>query len=102
MDEQDVLRHLLEVESNAASLVNDAQAEADKRVSENEKQNRSRFDALYNEEVSVLEKDYQENITKVKSEYAENLKSYQESFNSGNINTEAFTALVESSLFKGR
>ena len=102
MDEQDVLRHLLEVESNAASLVNDAQAEADKRVAENEKQNRSRFDDKYNQEVSLLEKNYQDAISKVKDEYDEDLRAYRESFKNEKINRDAFIGLAESFLFKGQ
>jgi F0F1-type ATP synthase membrane subunit b/b' len=101
MDEQDMLRHLLEVESDAASLVNDAQVEADKRVAENEKQYRSRFDDRYNQEVSILEKDYQEAISKVKSDYNEGLKSYRESIHTEKIDTNTFTRLAESFLFKG-
>ncbi len=100
MDEQDMLRHLLEVESEAASLVNDAQVEADKRVAENEKLYRSRFDDLYGKEVSLLEKSYQEAVSKVKSDYDEDLKDYRKSFENESIHHEAFISLAESFLFK--
>ena len=100
MDEQDMLRHLLEVESDAASLVNDAQVEADKRVAENEKLYRSRFDDLYGKEVSLLEKSYQEAVSKVKNDYDEDLKTYRKSFENEKINHEAFVSLAEFFLLK--
>jgi F0F1-type ATP synthase membrane subunit b/b' len=102
MDEQDMLRHLLDVESNAAALVNDAQVEADKRVAENEKEHRSRFDDRYNQEVSVLEKNYQDALSEVKREYDETLNIYRESVSRENINQNAFVNIAESFLFKGK
>jgi F0F1-type ATP synthase membrane subunit b/b' len=102
MDEQDMLRHLLEVESDAAALVHDAQSEADRRVAENEKEHRSRFDNRYEKEVSLLEKDYQEAIVKVKADYDKDLNAYRESFQNENVNNEAFVKIAESFLFKGK
>ncbi len=101
MDEQDMLRHLLEVESEAASLVNDAQIEADKRVAENEKQHRSRFDDQYSKEVSLLEENYRNALSEVRNRYDEELKAYRESFEHEKIDHEAFVSLAESFLFKG-
>jgi F0F1-type ATP synthase membrane subunit b/b' len=41
-EDKDVLQHLLHLEAEASALVDDAQAEADRRVSEGEKQNRAK------------------------------------------------------------
>lgn len=101
MNEQDMLHHLLEVESEAASLVHDAQAEADKRVAENEKQNRSRFDDHYTQEVALLEKDYQDAIAKVKHEYNEELDAYRAGFQNRTVDNEGFITLARSFLFEG-
>ncbi len=101
MDEQDILHHLLEVESEAASLVYDAQVEADKRVAENEKQNRSRFDDQYTQAVALLEKDYQNAIAKVKHEYDEELDTYRAGFKNRTVNNENFITLAQLFLFEG-
>ena len=50
MDNTEVLGHLLKIESEAAVLVNEAQAEADKRVTEAEKILRSGFDERFSAE----------------------------------------------------
>lgn len=101
MDEQGMLRHLLEIESDAASLVFDAQSEADRRVAENEKVYRSRFDNRYEEEVSLLEKKYQDAVSQVKAQYDEELRVYREMVQSEKLNQDAFVKLAESFLFKG-
>jgi regulator of protease activity HflC (stomatin/prohibitin superfamily) len=102
MDEQDVLRHLLAVEAEASALVDDAQAEADRRVTEGEKQNRLLYDEQYGRETARLEAQYGENIERVKADYKKQLDSYRESLDAMPVNTEAFIRAVESFLEKDR
>jgi F0F1-type ATP synthase membrane subunit b/b' len=96
MDEEGVLRHLLEVEAKASTLVDDAQAEADRRIAENERQNRSRYDERYSQEAAELDAAYEKEIAAVKLEYQRQLDEYRESLGAMPVYTDAFSGLVES------
>ena len=100
MDEQEVLQHLLDLENRAAGLVNDAQAEADRRLSEGEKQNRAHYDEVYSAEVAELEASYTRNIAAVKEDYSSQLKTYLEGLSSVPLDRAAFSSLAEKLLFK--
>ena len=100
MDDHEVLQHLLNLESKAAGLVNDAQAEADRRVSEGEKQNRAHYDEVYSVEAAELEASYAQNIARVKKDYSTQLQEYQESLKSIPLDRAAFSSLAEKLLFK--
>jgi vacuolar-type H+-ATPase subunit H len=58
MDNNEVLDHLLKIEAEAAALVDEAQAEADTRITEAEKQNRAAYDKRFIEENQRLEKSF--------------------------------------------
>ncbi|MDR2068662.1 MAG: hypothetical protein LBP71_02205 [Spirochaetaceae bacterium] len=102
MDEQDVLRHLLEVEAEASALVDNAQAEADRRITEGEKQNRLLYDERYSRETARLEAQYAEKILQVKEDYKKQLDSYRDSLDAIPVHTEVFSRLVENCLRQGR
>jgi hypothetical protein len=95
MDDQVVLGHLLQIESEAAALVNDSQAEADRRTAEGEEQNRAVFEKRYGDESAGLEAEYQKEITKVKDQYQKELETYREKLNTRNSDTGRFSALME-------
>ena len=95
MDDQEVLQHLLKLEAEAAALVNDAQAEADRRVSEGEKQNRVQYDEVYAREVEVLEESQVKNLAAVKEEYRKQLDMYRESLKAISPDMGAFSSLTE-------
>jgi selenocysteine lyase/cysteine desulfurase len=99
LPEQDVLRHLLELESQASALVDDAQAEADRRVSENEKENRARYDEQYGREAAELNGNYEKQVQAVKEEYQRQLEAYRDSITALPVHGDAFAALAESLLF---
>ncbi|MDR3167234.1 MAG: hypothetical protein LBT93_04765 [Treponema sp.] len=98
--EQNILQHLLQVESEAAALVDDAQAEADRRLAEGEKQNRQQYDDRYSREVAELETRFKEEIAAVKEDYRKELEDYRESLERMAVNTENFSRLAESLLFE--
>ena len=101
MDDQEVLQHLLNLESKAAALVTDAQAEADRRVSEGEQQNRAHYDEVYSAEVAELEASYTRNIARVREDYSTQLEEYMESVKSVSLDKAAFSSLAEKLLFDG-
>ncbi|MDR2111285.1 MAG: hypothetical protein LBP32_08240 [Spirochaetaceae bacterium] len=101
-DERNILNHLLEVEADAAALVDDAQAEADRRIAEAEKENRSRYDERYAREVAGLNEGYEREIAAVKEEYRRQLEAYRRSLDGMAVNNDDFFRLVESCLIKAR
>jgi len=96
MDNNEVLDHLLKIESEAAALVNDAQAEADKRIMEAEKQNRAAYDKRFCEENERLEKEFLQTKELARQEYLKELETYKEKISSVPINNERFSDLLDS------
>jgi hypothetical protein len=90
-----VLRHLLDLETRAALLVGDAQAEADRRVAEGEKSSRARYDEVYAAEVAALETAYAEETAAIKADYKRQLDAYREGIRAMPLNHGAFSALAE-------
>lgn len=95
MDDSELLRHLLDLESEAAALVDDAQAEADRRVAEGEKKNRERHDEVYAEEVRALEASFTETVADTKNKARKQLEAYEAQLKAAPCNTEAFFSLAE-------
>jgi ADP-glucose pyrophosphorylase len=98
--EQDVLHHLLEVESAASALVNDAQAEADRRVTEGEKKCRAAYDEQYGQEVRTLDAQYEKEIALIKEDYNKQLEAYREGLARMPRQKETFCRLAESLLVR--
>jgi hypothetical protein len=99
--DRDILQRLLKVESDAAVLVDDAQAEADRRIVEGEKESRARYDERYNQEAARLDGDYARTIQAAKEDYRKQLDAYRESLNGMPVRKDDFFALVERLLFGG-
>ena len=100
MEDQEILQHLLSLEAQAAALVNEAQAEADRRVAEGEKQNRAIHDEAYAREVEGLESDYAQNLASIKENYQRQLDEYRDSLKNVTLNTGAFFSMAEDLLIK--
>ncbi len=77
MDDQDVLQHLLAVESAAAALVDDAQQEADRRIAESEKKVRQTHDEQYGSRLAALEAEYLRHEADTGAEYRRTLDQYR-------------------------
>jgi vacuolar-type H+-ATPase subunit H len=98
MDDSGILQHLLEIEGKAATLVDGAQAEADRRIKEAEEQNRLAFDEAYQKLTVELEEEYKKSIDAVKAEYEKNLDEYRAGLENMPKNQEEFSALLRSFL----
>jgi len=101
MDNDEVLGHLLKIESEASALVNDAQAEADRRVLEAEKQNHAAFDERYHRENERLESEYNAFREKVQGQYQAELDAYKEKISSIEVNVNRFSALLDKLVMEG-
>jgi vacuolar-type H+-ATPase subunit H len=91
---RDVLNHLLKVEADAAALVDEAQAEADRRVSEGEKQNRSRYEQRYGQNAAALDAAYIREIEEAKEKYQKELDAYRDRLHHISADKTAFSALM--------
>jgi len=101
MENHEILQRLLEIEGKAATLVDDAQAEADKRVSEGEKQHRARYDEQYAREVQALEEAFSRDVALAKEDYRRQLEEYHNSLKALPPDTKAFFSLAEKLLVSG-
>ena len=92
--DSNILHHLLTLESEASSLVDDAQAEADRRLVEAENERRIVFEKSYAEEVEKLEKIFNEEITAAKAAYKNELSSYRDELKAQPLDMAAFSQLA--------
>ncbi len=102
MDDRDIIHHLLAVESEAASLALDAEAEADRRVAERERAARSVYDAAYSARVAQLEEEARREAEAVLNEYRQDLEAYRASLEKAPTDGGSFTRLVENLFFGER
>jgi hypothetical protein len=98
--DQDVLRHLLNIEAGAQSLVDDAQAEADRRRAEAEKQNRARYEEQYTREAAILDSRYESEIGAIKAGYNGRLEEYRLSLEAREPDYAGFYRLLDGFLGK--
>jgi vacuolar-type H+-ATPase subunit H len=101
-DSGDVLQHLLEIETQAAALVDDAQIEADKRIKASEERNRERYEEEYRRRVEQLEAEYREKIGIAKVEYQAKLDVYRKNLDAMTLYFNDFSCLAEKLLFGDR
>jgi regulator of protease activity HflC (stomatin/prohibitin superfamily) len=96
MDNNEVLDHLLKIEAEAAALVNEAQAEADKRITEAEKQNRAAYDKRFVEENQRLEKGFLQSKELAREQFRKELETYKEKISSVHVDNDRFSSLLDS------
>jgi vacuolar-type H+-ATPase subunit H len=94
MDNVNTLDHLLQIETRASALVNDAQAEADRRIHENEEKNHTLYEERYRAKVQELEASLKEEKEKIKIRYQKELDEYREEISMVDVNVESFSALL--------
>jgi len=94
MENASTLDHLLQIEAKAASLVNDAQAEADRRIHESEEKNRASYEERFRLEVQKQEASLKNEIEKTRKEYQKELYEYRLEISGINNNVENFCALL--------
>jgi F0F1-type ATP synthase membrane subunit b/b' len=93
-----VLEHLLRIEAEATALVDEAQAEADRRVAEGEKQSRLRYEERYAMKAAEMEAAHNKEIGNIRERYERQLAAYRESLTAITADNNRFKAMVESFL----
>jgi vacuolar-type H+-ATPase subunit H len=94
MDNNEVLGDLLKIESEAAALVDDAQAEADRRILEAEKQNHAAYEKHYADEGEKREYEFRSSQERVRQQYQTELETYRNTIAAINSDTGQFSALL--------
>ena len=97
--EIDAINHLLEVEKNASTLINDAAMEAERRLSQARAKYNSEYKARYDEVASKLESEYQNNHKQIEDKYNKDIETYKESLAAKPQNSEAFSSLLDKLIF---
>jgi len=92
------LDHLLEIEANAAALVNDAQSEADRRIRENDEKNRVLFDEKIKSEIQKNQSLLNSEIEKIKNDYNKTLDDYRRELSFVKADEEGFRRLLNNFL----
>jgi hypothetical protein len=96
-----VLEHLLRIEAEASALVDDAQAEADKRIAEGEKRNRILYEEAFSKEASAMAAAYENEIGGIRERYEKQLAVYRESLTAITADRDRFMSMVDSFLKEG-
>jgi vacuolar-type H+-ATPase subunit H len=99
-DDKKVLQHLLDLEADAADLVENAKAEADRQLSEAEKVCRANYDEAYSAEAVNLEAEYMKETAVINEEYKKQLEEYKENLRSRATDKAAFSTLVRQLLLR--
>jgi len=94
MENVNTLDYLLQIETKAAAMVNDAQAEADRRIHESEGKNHAAFEERFRAEAQRLEASFQESRENTKRQYLKALEEYQKEISGVNVYAENFCALL--------
>ena len=97
--EIDAINHLLEVEKNASTPINDAAMEAERRLSQARAKYNSDYKARYDEIAAQLESEYQNNHQQIADKYLKEIDSYKESLAAKPQNSEAFSSLLDKLIF---
>ena len=100
MDEHGTLNHLIEVEKNAAKIVEDAQKDAAARIAENERTLRLNYDALWSKEFAALEAAYKSDLENINSAYLKELDVRRAALNNSSANKKAFFCRARQFLFE--
>ncbi|MDR2467989.1 MAG: hypothetical protein LBD22_03420 [Spirochaetaceae bacterium] len=95
MDEQVVLHHLIEVEKNAAQIVERAQQEAAAHIAENDRVCRNEFDSAYTKEYTALEEDYKRRLAEIESAYQIELDAQRVKLEHAPPNLARFAAIAQ-------
>ncbi|MCL2184245.1 MAG: hypothetical protein FWB86_00090 [Treponema sp.] len=89
-----MLGHLLEVEAQASSLVNDAETEAARRIHENEEKNRIAYEHRFKEEIQKQEESLLKEKEIIRAKYQKELDDYRKEIDSIKVDEDHFSALL--------
>ena len=101
MDESDILQHLLRVEQEATGLAVEAQIEADRRIAENEKSAREKYQSVYSIRLEELDAEFSRRSNSVRLEYQASLDAFRVELERKPLHPQDFTRTATEFLTKG-
>ncbi|MHC6203580.1 hypothetical protein ACYULU_10345 [Breznakiellaceae bacterium SP9] len=95
MEAYDVLGHLLAIEAQASALVQDAEAQAHKRITLCSTQNRQLYAEVYRKEAAVLDSEYQRELAAIQDGYNKQLEAYRTRVSAAPVDQNGFSRLLD-------
>ena len=99
MNETDVIGHLIQIESEAADMLLNAQAEADKRITEAKQKADTIYKEKYEELIKTLENDFFQQKSEIDSNYDKNFEEFRATISTVNQDKRTLNTKLESYLF---
>lgn len=96
---EDIFNHLIEVESDAANMLFEAQIEADEKISLAKKQADEEYKKTYEEVAALLEIKFSNEKQNVDMMAEKELNDYREKLKALKINYPAFKHLIDNYFF---
>lgn len=97
--EVDIISHLLDVESQASRLIDEAQIEGNKRISQAKVKADELFSEKYHQMINEFEASFSERTKAFDAEHNQDFESYKQKLLQSEKDTEAFNAFVNKTLF---
>ena len=94
-EEINVIKHLLAVEKESATLIDNAVKEADNRTTEARNQANSQFKQKYDEIAATLQKEFEQTIENKKSEHSKQMNEFETLLENRNRNYESFNKVLD-------
>ena len=98
--ELDAINHLLEIEKDAAILIDDAKIEADKRINEAKGQYNAKYKEQYDKIVSELDSKYHSSMDDISEKYNKEINAYKTQLEEKKQDETGFSSLLDKLLFE--
>ena len=98
--ELDAINHLLEIEKDAAILIDDAKIEADKRINEAKGQYNAKYKEQYDKIVSELDSKYHSSMDDISEKYNKEINAYKTQLEEKKQDETEFSSLLDKLLFE--
>ena len=98
--ELDAINHLLEIERDAAVLIDDAKIEADKRIANAKNQYNAQYKSKYEDIVKELESKYNTSIDEISDKYKKEIDAYKNELKEKKQDEGNFSSLLDKLFFE--
>jgi vacuolar-type H+-ATPase subunit H len=95
MPDIDVINHLLEQEERAETMLQESQAESDRRIAKAHAEAEADYKAKYEKVIGALDADYAAQTAKIESEHSAQSQEYHGRLEALQTDKKAFNALLD-------
>lgn len=99
-NEVDVIKHLLQVEAQATTLVNDAHSESNSKISQAKSKADEMFKSRFSEIVKGLDSDCQNKIKSFDEEHSASIQNFKNQITQSKKDSLSFNSFLDKALFK--